>query len=185
VNVVEIAPPRNCADAKPCRFDYARERRHGWSIVLPKVRTCRLSTCRSCYRNSNSLFRSRLQVASRCRQNFEYRPSGHPVKRHRELPQLLGNFAHAHCRRKIREKHSTALCGQARRRSAKALREVAHSQCRSYDKSYVERIMRCLRSLSYRQKRLLSNQPGYLGSAEKEEASAGHNQWPLVCFSHH
>jgi hypothetical protein len=132
------------------------------------------------YRNSNSLFRSRLQVASRCRQSFEYRPSGHPVKRHRELQQLLGNFAHAHCRRKTREKLSNALCGQARRRSAKALRELAHSQCRSYDKSYVERIMRCLRSLSY-----LSNQPGYLGSAEKKEAPAGHNQWPLVCFSHH
>jgi len=24
---VEIAPPRNCADARPCRFDYAGELR--------------------------------------------------------------------------------------------------------------------------------------------------------------
>jgi len=39
------------------------------------------------------LLRSRLQAASCCRQCFEYRPSRHPVKRHRELSQLLGNFA--------------------------------------------------------------------------------------------
>jgi hypothetical protein len=41
--------------------------------------------------------------------SVEYRPSRHPVKRHRELSQLLGNFAQAHYRRKTRGKVCTVL----------------------------------------------------------------------------
>ena len=135
------------------------------------------------YRNSNSLFRSRLQVASHCRQSFEYRPSGHPVKRHRELPQLLGNFAHSHCRRKTREKLSTALCGQARRRSAKGTTRSSALAMPLIRQSYVERIMRCLRSLSYRQRLLRLISQAIWGAQKRRRA--GHNQWTLVCFSHH
>jgi hypothetical protein len=49
------------------------------------------------------------KFASSCRQRFEYRPSRHPVKRHRELPQLLDKFAQAPYRRKTRGKLCTVI----------------------------------------------------------------------------
>jgi hypothetical protein len=49
------------------------------------------------------------QTASSCRQRFEYRPSRHPVKRHRELSQLLDKFAQAPYRRKTRGEICTVI----------------------------------------------------------------------------